>query len=99
MMTKTHLTDENLRLRHILGTYLKSGEYTSYEDALYDVLRYMQDKSSQTISSSGINYALKLKVDAGYVESLMGWAMSKGYFEASESGKKTTYTLVKSPFK
>jgi len=99
MMKKTHLNKEKLKLKHLLGTYLKSNRYTSYDDALYDVLRYMEDKESQTISSSNIHYALKLKVDAGYTEELMNWAVSNSYFDASESGKKTTYTVIKSPFK
>ena len=98
-MTKTHLTEEKLKLKHLLGTYLSSDGYSSYEDALYDVLRYMQDKDSQTITSSNVHYALKLKVDAQYAQSLMDWAVSSSYFDASESGKKTTYTLLKSPFK
>jgi deoxyhypusine synthase len=99
METKTYLNKEKLRLRHILGTYLKSGRYTSYEDALYDVLRYMEEKQSQTITPSSIHYALKLKVDATYVEALMQWAAEQGYFQASDTGKKTVYTLMKSPFK
>lgn len=96
---KTHLSEEKLKLKHLLGTYLKSDGYQSYEDAIYDVLRYMQEKGSQTITSSNVHYALKLKVDAVYAQSLMDWAVSNSYFDASESGKKITYTLLKSPFK
>lgn len=99
MMKKIHLTKEKTKLKHLLGTYLKSNGYSSYDDALYDVLKYMEDKDSQTISSSNVHYALKLKVDADYAESLMKWAVSNSYFDASESGKKTTYTLIRSPFK
>jgi len=99
MEKKTHLSEEKLRLRHILGTYLKSGRYTSYEDAIYDVLRYMEEKQSQTITPSSIHYALKLKVDAEYAESLMKWAVDMSYFQASGTEKKTIYTLTKSPFK
>jgi hypothetical protein len=29
----------------------------------------------------------------------MKWASSNSYFNVSESGKKITYTLIKSPFK
>jgi uncharacterized tellurite resistance protein B-like protein len=99
MMKKIHLIKEKVKLKHLLGTYLKSNGYSCYEDAMYDVLKYMEEKDSQTISSSNIHYALKLKVDAEYAETLMRWAVSNSYFDASESGKKTTYTLVKSPFK
>lgn len=99
MMKKIHLIKEKLKLKYLLGTYLKSNGYACYEDAFYDVLMYMEEKDSQTISSSNIHYALKLKIDAQYAESLMKWAVSNSYFDASESGKKTTYTLVKSPFK
>lgn len=99
MMKKIHLIKEKVKLKHLLGTYLKSNVYGSYEDAMYDILRYMEEKDSQSISSSNVHYALKLKVDAEYTESLMKWAVSNSYFDASESGKKTTYTLVKSPFK
>lgn len=99
MMKKIHLIKEKVKLKHLLGTYLKSKGYGSYEDAMYDVLKYMEDKDSQTISSSNVHYALKLKVDEGYAEDLMKWAVSNSYFDAAESGKKTTYTLVKSPFK
>jgi hypothetical protein len=99
MMKKTHLNNDKLKLKFLLGTYLKSGRYSSYEDALYDVIRYMEEKDSQTITSSNIHYALKLKVDAGYSEELMAWAVSNSYFDASESGKKITYTIIKSPFK
>jgi len=99
MMTKTYLTKEKLKLKHILGTYLKTGRYTSYEDAIYDVLKYMEEKDLKSISSSAINYALKVKVDPEYVQNLMEWACSNTYFEASSSEKKKTYTLIKSPFK
>lgn len=99
MMTKTYLTKEKLKLKYILGTYLKTGRYTSYEDAIYDVLRYMEEKDLKSISSSAINYALKVKVDPDYIQSLMEWACSRSYFEASSSEKKKTYTLIKSPFK
>lgn len=99
MMKKTHLTEEKLKLRHLLGTYLMSDGYSCYEDAFYDVVRYMEEKETQTVSPSGMHYALKLKVDSGYVESLIDWAVSNFYLDASESGKKKTYTLIKSPFK
>lgn len=99
MMTKTYLNKEKLKLKHILGTYLKTGRYLSYEDALYDVLKYMEEKSLNSISSSSINYALKIKVEPGYVDSLMEWATNSSYFEASATEKKKTYTLIKSPFK
>lgn len=99
MMTKTYLTKEKLKLKHILGTYLKTGRYLSYEDALYDVLKYMEEKNLASVSSSSINYALKVKVDAEYIDSLMQWATSSSYFEAAATEKKKTYTLIKSPFK
>ena len=99
MMKKIHLTKEKTKLKYLIGTYLKSNEYSSYDDAIYDVLTYMEEKDSQTISSSNIQYALKLKVDAKYAELLMKWAVSNSYFDASESGKKTTYMLIRSPYK
>ena len=98
-MKKTYLIKEKLKLKHILGTYLKYDGYTSYEDAIYDVIRYMEEKQSQTITSSNIHYALKFKVGSEYPESLMTWAVEMSYFDKSESGKKQTYTLIRSPFK
>jgi hypothetical protein len=94
-----YLDKEKTKLKYLLGTYLKSSEYSSYEDALYDVFLYMEEKEAKTISSSSVHYALRIKVDSEYAESLMKWAVSNSYFDAKESGKKITYTPLKSPFK
>lgn len=95
----TYLDKDKTKIRQLLGTYAKSTEYSSYEDALYDVFLYMEEKGSKTISSSSVHYALRIKTDSEYVESVMKWAVSNGYFDAKESGKKITYTPIKSPFK
>lgn len=95
----TYLDKDSIKLKYLLGTYLKSGEYSSYEDAMYDLLVYMEEKGSKTISSSSVHYALKVKVDSDYVEDLMKWAVTNSYFDAKESGKKIVYTPLKSPFK
>lgn len=95
----TYLDKDKIKLKYLLGTYLKSGEYSCYEDSLYDVFVYMEEKGSKTISSSSVHYALNIKVDSNYVEELMKWAVSNSYFDAKESGKKIVYTPLKSPFK
>lgn len=95
----TYLDKDRVKLKYLLGTYLKSSEYSSYEDSLYDLFSYMEEKNSKTISSSSVHYALKIKTDSDYVEDLMKWAVSNSYFDAKESGKKIVYTPLKSPFK
>lgn len=95
----TYLDKDSIKLKYLLGTYLKSGEYSSYEDAMYDLMVYMEEKGSKTISSSSVHYALKVKVDSDYVEDLMKWAVMNSYFDAKESAKKIVYTPLKSPFK
>ena len=94
-----YLNKDMARLRNILGTHLKSSGYSSYEDAMYDIVCYMEEKGSNTLTSSSVHYALKFKVESGYVEDLMKWAMENSYIDISESAKKITYTLIKSPFK
>lgn len=95
----THLNKDKAKLRNILGTHLKSNGYSSYEDAMYDIVSYMDEKETTTLTSSSIHYALKFKVESEYVDGLMKWASSQSYFDVSESGKKIVYTLIKSPFK
>jgi len=94
-----YLNKDKAKLRNVLGTHLKSNGYTSYEDAMYDVVSYLDEKKTNTLTSSSIHYALKFKVDSIYVDEFMKWASSNSYFNVSESGKKITYTLIKSPFK
>jgi len=98
-MKKTYLIKEKLKLKYILGTYLNSDGYLCYEDAMYDIFRYMEEKGSDSISHSSIHYALKFKVNSEYVDKLTEWATEKGYFDKKISSTKTSYKIIKSPFK
>jgi hypothetical protein len=98
-MKKTYLIKEKLKLKYILGTYLNSDEYSCYDDALYDIFRYMEDKGSDSISHTSIHYALKFKVDGTYIDELTKWAVSNGYLDANVSSTKTSYKILRSPFK
>ena len=98
-MKKTYLIKEKLKLKYILGTYLNSDGYSCYDDAIYDVFRYMEDKGSDSISHSSIHYALKFKVDSDYIDRLTQWAVNNGYLDSKTSSTKTSYKIIKSPFK
>lgn len=92
------LNKEKLKLKYLLGSYLKEKGYLSYEDAIYDVVKYMDEKAISSITQSSLHYALNFKVSNEYLEEVMNWAEEKGIFEASSTPKKKTYTLIRSPF-
>lgn len=93
-----HLNKEKLKLKHLLGTYLKEKSYLSYEDAIYDIIKYMGEKENSSISHSSLHYALNFKVSNEYLEEVMNWATDNKIFESSSTSKKKTYTLIRSPF-
>ena len=94
-----HLNKEKIKLKYLLGTYLKEKAYLSYEDAVYDVIKYMDEKESSSINHSSVHYALNFKVSNEYLEEMLDWAVDNKIFEPSLTAKKKSYTLIRSPFK
>lgn len=95
----TLLNKDCVKVKNLLGLHIKSNTYETHNDAIYDIICYMEERGTKSITSSNIHYALKIKVGSNYIDALMKWAVENSYFDASETSKKKTYTLVLSPFK
>lgn len=93
-----NLNPERIKLRLLLGLHIKGKGYESHEDALYDIIKYMDEKGSSSINFSSLHYALNFKVSNEYLEEVMAWACSSLFFEEKISGTKKTYRIIKSPF-
>lgn len=96
-MTKRLFNEDDVPVRLLLGLHEKESDYRM-EDALFDVIRYMQASESESISKSTLQYALHKQMDDAWKEDFLRWCTSNGYLSERVHKTKKSYIISKSPY-
>jgi hypothetical protein len=97
-MTKILFDEKKVPLCLTLKLHHKNDEYKSFNDALYDLLVFLKEKESDSISEHSLSYAFKHPTEESWRNKFIEWCGKEGYAEVTTTKTKRTIQFLRSPY-